>query len=340
LSRALVAVAFTVLLVSPSTSTHSIRLVKSGQAALPSECGADGARCRQRIAFAPGYKMVAYGNYSFAGTPQVNHAIIVVHGTGRNAQGYFAGMMAAANKAGVAANTIVLAPFFQTAEDKPGQDEARWTSDAWKIGEGAQEPAGLSSFAAMDDLVTTLADKSRFPNITNITIIGHSAGAQFAQRYAAFGIAPNLARGVAVNYVVVNPSSYVYLDQARPSNNGTQFTAPAAASCKYDDYKYGLSGRSGYVARLTREQVLMQYASRRITYVQGGSDTVQNGDMDTDCAANMQGPNRLARGANFFTRIRQLLPNAPQDRIVVPDVDHDHDAMFAAPAIRPVLFGA
>ena len=87
---------------------------------------------------------------------------------------------------------------------------------------------------------------------------------QFAQRYAAFGIAPNFARGVAVNFVVVNPSSYVYLDPARPSNNGTQFAAPAATNCKYDDYKYGLGGRSGYVARLTREQVLAHQTAREV----------------------------------------------------------------------------
>jgi len=307
---------------------------------LPAVCRNSGDQCQQKITFTQGWAITAFSNFPFAGSPKVTHAMIVIHGTGRNATKYFTGMLAAADKAGVAANTMVLAPSFKIPQDKPAAGEARWAvNDGWKAGDGAQEPAGYSSYSVIDSLLLTLADKSRFPNLNWITVVGHSAGAQFTQRYAAFGLAPNLATGVKVNFVVANPSSYVYFDQERPTRNGSSFALPNGSDCQYNSYKYGLSGRTGYVAKLTPQQVFQQYASRRITYLNGASDTVQNGDMDTACPAMLEGPNRFVRGADFFARIRQLAPSAPQDRIVVPDTAHDYDAMFAATQAQGVLFG-
>jgi pimeloyl-ACP methyl ester carboxylesterase len=291
------------------------------------------------ITFTQGWAISAFSNFPFAGSSQVTHAMIVIHGTGRNAAKYFAGMLSAADKAGVAANTMVLAPSFKIPQDNPAAGEVRWaTNDGWKAGDGAEEPAGYSSYSVIDSLLMTLADKFRFPNLNWITVVGHSAGAQFTQRYAAFGLAPNVATGVRINFVVANPSSYVYFDQERPASESSSFMVPSGSSCQYNNYKYGLNGRTGYVAKLTPRQVFQQYASRRVTYLNGSSDTVQNGDMDATCPAMLEGPNRFARGAEFFARIRQLAPSAPQDRIVVPGTAHDHDAMFAAPQAQPVLF--
>lgn len=306
---------------------------------LPASCSSQGAQCQQKIIFMPGWKITAFANFPFAGSAQVTHAMIVIHGTGRNAAGYFTGMMNAATKAGVSAHTMVLTPFFKTDQDKPAADEARWTSGGWKIGDAAEKPSGVSSFAVLDALLMTLADKSRFPNLSWVTLVGHSAGAQFAQRYAAFGLAPNVARGLSINFVVANPSSYLYFDQDRPGKNGSAFAVPSGAKCEYNEYKYGMSGRTGYVAKLTPQQAFSQYAARRVTYLQGGADTVQNGDMDAGCEAMLEGPNRLTRGAYYFARVRQLAPSAPHDRIVVPNIAHDHDAMFEAPQAQPVLFG-
>jgi pimeloyl-ACP methyl ester carboxylesterase len=322
--------------VPPAVHPGDVSLVGS---TLPASCAEPGAQCAQHIIFLPGWKLSAYSNFPFAGSAQVTRALIVIHGAGRNAVSTFTGMMTAAGKAGVAQHTMVLAPDFKADGDKPASDEARWSSDGWKEGDAAEKPSGVSSFTVLDKLVTTFSDRSRFPNLTHVTVVGHSAGAQFTQRYAAFGMAPNVTPGIAVNFVVANPSSYVYFDPARPNGDGTRFSVPST-SCKYDDYKYGLGGRSGYVARLTPAQAFQQYASRRVTYLLGGADTVQNGDMDTGCAAALEGPNRLTRGAHYFTRIRQLAPNAPHERIVVPSVAHDHYELFESPLASPVLFGS
>jgi pimeloyl-ACP methyl ester carboxylesterase len=316
----------------------SVHLIKSDSSPLPSSCGADGSGCREMITFASGGKLEAYRNFPFSGSSKVSHAVIVIHGTGRNAAHYYANMLTAATQAGVVTNTLVLAPFFKTSQDSPGGGQLTWTSGGWKIGDAA-ESKGVSSFSVMDDLITTLANKTRFPNLKWITVTGHSAGGQFTQRYAAFGVAPNYVRDTAVDFVVANPSSYTYFDNARPTRDGSQFSVPVDSSCRYDDYKYGLGGRTGYVAKLSPRDALRQFASRRITYLSGGADSVQNGDMDTDCGAMAQGPNRVIRSAYFFERIKQLAPDAPQQRVVVPGVAHDSDGMYQSAQARPVLFG-
>ena len=290
--------------------------------------------CMEELVAPGGWTFTVFGNFPMSGSSAVTNAVIVVHGTGRNARGYFASMMAAAAKSGVAGHTIVIAPWFKTSKDSPGHGEATWSSAAWKIGEGAQSPPGLSSFLVMDEILATLASRQRFPDLRNITLTGHSAGGQFTQRYATFGLAPNVLPGVTIRYVPANPSSYVYFTSARPSG-------VSRSSCAdYDTYKYGMQGRSGYPSQLTPRQALANYAHRDVTIVNGGADTFNNGDLDTNCAAMLQGPNRATRGANFLQYIHTIAPatNSRQTRIVVNGVDHDGDAIFNDPAVRAALF--
>jgi hypothetical protein len=274
-----------------------------------------------------------------AGSAAATHAVVVVHGTGRNAAGYFASVMRAATTAGVVGHTLVIAPWFKTRKDEPDRDEAIWTSDGWKQGDDATKPSGVSSFAVTDHLLTTLADRTRFPNLRWITVSGHSAGGQFAQRYATFGLAPNRLPGISVNFVVANPSSFVYFSSVRPSRTGG-FATPSTSACPgFDNYKYGMAKRSGYVAALTPAQAEQSYASRRVTLLTGGSDTTDNGDEDTTCEAMLEGANRAKRSANYFSYLRTIAPNAPHDRVIIPGVGHDGDAMFTSPLAWPSLFG-
>lgn len=323
----------------PSAAAPEPFIAAASHSPMPSSCSGSNS-CAETVAAPAGWKFTVYRNFPMSGSAAVTRAVIVVHGTGRNAAGYFASVAAAAAKSGVTNDTMVIAPWFKTPEDSPGAGEATWTSAAWKIGDGAQSPKGLSSFLVMDQIIATLADRSRFPNLRDVVVTGHSAGGQFTQRYAAFGLAPNVLRDVHVSYVPANPSSYVYFTTARPTS-GNGFQAPGNSSCSdYDTYKYGLEGRGGYPAKLSATQVLANYTSRQVTIVNGGADTVQNGDMDDDCGANLQGPNRASRGANFVKYIHSVAPRttSSQGRIVVNGVDHDGDAIFNDPAVRYALF--
>jgi pimeloyl-ACP methyl ester carboxylesterase len=288
-----------------------------------------------------------YRNVPLAGSPAITHAVVVIHGILRNPQAYFAAMMAAATNDHADAHTIVVAPWFQTAQDEPGARKPYWIDQpprradtpGWLQGDAAIRPAGLSSFTVMDDLLTTLADPQRFPNLRSITVAGHSAGGQFTQRYAVFGIAPDHLPRVKINYVVANSSSYLYFDSTRPIDDGTRFVVPPAANCPgYDTYKYGLAGRTGYVAALSPAQALTRYLHRQVTIVNGSADTFDNGDEDTTCAAMAQGPHRAARGTYYLAYIQGHHPPAPHDRIVVPGVGHHQGAIFNSPLVAPVLF--
>jgi pimeloyl-ACP methyl ester carboxylesterase len=294
-------------------------------------------RCAEQFTAAPGATLTVYRNYPLAGNSGVTAAVVVVHGTGRNAGGYFARMLEAARLAGVADHTLVAAPRFQT-DDESGRASARWTSGGWKIGDNSVERGGISSFAAMDELLGQLADKNRFPNLTRITVAGHSAGGQFVQRYAATGRAPAQLNGVAVNFVVANPSSYLYPVPERPNRGGTRMVRPNRCS-SYNEYKYGLEDTPPYLLGLTANQVLGNLSTRRVTYLLGADDTEKDSELDTDCGARLQGKNRFQRGTYFFDWIHRTYPNAPSDRIVVPGTAHQGDEMFQSSQARPALFG-
>jgi len=268
--------------------------------------------------------------------------VVVVHGDLRDPVATYVGMLRAATAAGASGHTIIIAPAFQTSADRPGSHGARWKSSGWKDGDDAVRPRGLSSFEVMDEIMRRLADRSRFPELGHIALIGHSAGAQFTQRYAAAGQAPAALNGVPIDFVVANPSSYLYFEPARPDpsdGTGARFTVPST-NCPYDDYKYGLHNRNRYLSQLGDAQIIANYTRRHVTYLQGDADTRQDGLLDTSCAARLQGRNRFQRGTLYFDRMKARYPGAPHTRFVVHAVGHDHDAMFGALEARPVLFGA
>lgn len=298
------------------------------------------SRCAETLTLPDGWDVKVYSNFPMTGSDAVTRAVVVVHGGARHAKQDYQEMMTAAGAdAWADEHTIVLAPWFPTAADEPGSHHAYWDAQGWKIGANAIAPAGLSSFAVMDSLLASLADPQRFPRLTHITMAGHSSGGQFTQRYAAFGQAPNWLHRISFTYAPMNPSSYVYFDAQRPDTHG-MFHLPNEVSCpNYNDYKYGLQARTGYVAELTATQASAQYASRQVTLFNGSQDDYQNGDMDNDCAAMLEGPDRATRGANYVNYIHNRYPNAPHTRVVIAGVGHHSKEMFTSPLAQTALFG-
>jgi pimeloyl-ACP methyl ester carboxylesterase len=277
-----------------------------------------------------------YGTYSLSSSAAVTRAVVVVHGINRNAQDYFRSIARAAADVGGTENTIIVAPHFQIEKDEREDHDVYWTDsgrNSWKDGGGTVEPTGLSSFTVMDEILTMLADKDRFPLLAWITLVGHSAGGQFTQRYAANGRAPDTLRGVTIGYVTANPSSYLYLNPYRPTGENLRESCPG-----YNDYKYGLERRNEYCSVLNDEQIRQQYISRRVTYLLGSADVDQDQDLEMDCAANAQGRTRFQRGRLYYSTIRTFFPSAQHDMVIVPGVGHDHDAMFNSTQGKTAIF--
>jgi hypothetical protein len=145
---------------------------------------------------------------------------------------------------------------------------------------------------------------------------------------------------VPVTYVVSNPSSYAYLDNARPNPDGSDFRAfTDGRNCTtYNQWPYGLEHRTaGYTVRQTDDQLKKQLVSRPVTYLLGEIDILPLGGFDGSCPAMAQGPTRLARGQAFSKYVNQKF-GAKHALTVVPLCGHNARCMFTAEPTLPILF--
>lgn len=317
-----------------------------------------------------------YRTYSLtARNPRVRRALILVHGINRDANHHFRTALAAAFLDGAMEDTVIVAPRFASNSAAPGNEgghctdvlvpaEANWfcenqRPDTWRSGGPDTADAKLSSFDFMDEIVRRLANKRLFPNLHVVVVAGHSAGGQFVGRYEMVGAMQD-SPGTTISYVVANPSSYAYLSGSRPTASALPenisaiapgFRAPPptdppppfeafsdAKNCTgFNDWPYGLNNRSGYMARLSDDQIRKQAAGRPVTYLLGESDILPSGIFDASCPAMAQGPTRLARGLAFAKYMNEM-HGAHHKVLVVPFCGHSARCLFTADAALPVIF--
>jgi pimeloyl-ACP methyl ester carboxylesterase len=271
--------------------------------------------------------------------PAITRALIMVHGAGRDADNYFRTTLAAAFLAGALEDTIVISPRFASRDGKGCADalaanEVNWScsGDSWRSGGVALDNKALTSYDFTDEILRKLARKDVFPKLKAIVVAGHSAGGQYVTRYEMSNKVHDRL-GVPVTYVVSNPSSYAYLDAARPGG-----TAPAGCAA-YDNWPYGIEKRSGYTASVPDGQLKKQLAERPVTYLLGQIDILPLGGFDSSCSAMAQGPTRLARGEAFGKYVNEKY-GAHHSVTVVSLCGHNARCMFTAEAALPIIFPA
>ena len=277
--------------------------------------------------------------------PAITRAVVVVHGSNRNNDHYFKAAADSAVAAGVASEVLVVAPGFRMQEDKPQPNELYWDQEDWWKSGGPSTTAlspQVSSYEVMDRIVAALADRARFPNLRTIVVTGHSAGGQYVQRYAVGTQADRALAGVQLKFVVANPSSYVYLNDQRPRPFANEFWVPPQQPepcAGYDTYKYGLAGRSGYMARLGAPALAAQYRARDVTYLLGASDADANDDgLDKRCGGMLQGRFRLERGINYKAHMDRFFAPHNHRVVLVPLIGHEGDRMYKSVEGQLVLF--
>lgn len=273
--------------------------------------------------------------------PQVDRAVLVLHGRLRDADVYFRSALKAQAAAGPAGQTaLMIAPQFLAKTDVKAfdlpSDILRWTLTSWQGGEDALGPKPVSSFAALDAILAHLADRRLFPRLREVVVAGHSGGGQVVQRYAIAGKGESTlaAMGIGVRYVVANPSSYAYFSAKRPA-------AEIAASCPgFDDWKYGMQARPSYLASPASDTLEKTYTARRVIYLLGTEDTDPNHPaLDKTCMAEAQGPYRLARGEAYVSTMRQRNGGTPRHSLwLVQGVGHNGDKMLTSPCGLAALF--
>jgi len=268
--------------------------------------------------------------------PDVTRALIIFHGKLRNADVYYASGKKAVATAKADKYTIVIAPQFLQAEDAnafhlpPGI--LRWAGEGWAGGEDAAGPAPISSYTAIDAILARLANRTLFPNLTEVIVGGHSAGGQVVQRYAVVGRGETeLTKvGVHVRYVVANPSSYVYFSADRPLANGGFGPYEGRKCSGYDKWKYGVNDPPPYVGDISFTTMEATYAKRDVIYLLGDKDIDPNHPvLDKTCMGEAEGAYRLQRGTDYFRYMQMRHPvGLTQQLWIVPGVAHDGDGMF------------
>lgn len=282
--------------------------------------------------------------------PGIVRAVIVLHGRLRNADDYYRTAQRAraeAEAAGVdPAGTLLIAPQFLSTVDMRAHDAPpdllSWNDNAWMGGADAVTGAPVSAYAVLDVIARRLADKQRFPNLKTIVFAGHSGGAQVLQRYAIASETPDSLekQGIAVRFVVASPSSYAYFDALRPGADGAPATFDAARCPGFDTWKYGMEARPGFMLGRTPAQLEARYAQRRIVYLVGGvDDNPASASLDKTCAAQAQGPQRLARAQGFFRYMQTRHPvGLNQEFHIVPGVGHDGARMLTSACALKTMF--
>jgi pimeloyl-ACP methyl ester carboxylesterase len=286
------------------------------------------------------------GNGPLRPDTDVRRLLIMIHGTGGDACGYAAVGVEAAQLAGELHDTLVVVPRFITHDDPAAEhepDRLYWTTGGWKPGANSRDtpharPWRMSSFAVVDDLVRTSA--AVLPNLEDTVIAGHSAGGQFANRYAASTRVAGDAR-----FVVANPSSYLYLDARR--FDGNRFVVPHEeildACPDYDTYRYGMNGLYAYLRAVGPERLHAQFGDREVAYLLGENDNNPAATaLDTRCAARIQGEHRLERGQRYHASLAHLYDASIHDRhtlTTVPGAGHGARSTYTSPKGRAVLFG-
>ncbi|MGZ2744800.1 hypothetical protein [Burkholderia stagnalis] len=228
--------------------------------------------------------------------------LVVFHGVQRNGAAYRDHAIPLAERL----CAIVVAPRF---------DAARFPRDVYQYG-GASAAHGLSRDPRQPRaLVAPLVGWARRASgmaAPRVVLLGHSAGAQFLDRVAAYG-APDVDR-----IVIANPSTWVM---------------PSVA----DAAPFGFGGLG---AAHDADDALRAYLAQPITVLLGTADT-GNRHLVHGRMADAQGPTRHARGLHAFQAARAAAESrgwAFGWRLVeVPGVGHDATRMFASPEAREAV---
>lgn len=146
-------------------------------------------------------------------------------------------------------------------------------------------------------------------------LIGHSAGAQFLVRLAAYQ--PGEARRI----VAGNAGSLLF-----PSRDHT--------------FGYGLGGLP---PELSDDAMLRRYFAAPLTLYLGTADTTPRRRFDASEAGMKQGPHRLARNQAAFA-LAETMAKARGwifnwRKVETPGIEHDAARMFAAKEVADALFG-
>ena len=273
--------------------------------------------------------------------PGIRRAVVIVHGKKRNAQNYFDAVSRLAAEEGRSSDTLVMALQFLTRADVVAHQLSGnvlyWDTEGWKHGLKSLNGSRISSFEVLDQMLQRLIEYN--PNLEQIVVAGHSAGAEFVQKHAAARRLDVSAWKGQLHYVVTNPGSYMYLNGDRPADT---------RACKqtFNDYRYGIEhNRLEYFSGTSPDSLWKKFAEFPVTLLLGSEDTDES-EGDRSCPAMAQGKHRFERGQEFYRLTAQglsLVPGVTPSKFrlrIIPHVGHEFERMWDSRCGRDLLFGS
>lgn len=233
--------------------------------------------------------------------------LVVFHGVARNADVY-------------RDQAIPMAERFGAVVVAPRLDEVRFPEE-WYQRAGLLDASGRAAppeqwmFNVVPAIVAEIRTRERKPALPYY-LIGHSAGAQFLVRLAAY--LPGEARRI----VAGNAGSLLFPSREHP-------------------FGYGLGGLP---PELSDETMLKRYFAAPLTLYLGTGDVTPKKRFDASEAAMRQGPHRYGRNLAGFELARTLAAERGWSfnwrKVETPGIEHDAGRMFAAQEVEDALFGS
>lgn len=233
------------------------------------------------------YKIPVYMNHDVNQVnrnSEIKHVYIIQHGNLRNGLDYYCGSINAVKSSLNHSTTLILGMQFLIDNDTcwsnpysaPIKIDIKngyacnvpvFTSEGWKDGH-LSKTHDIFSYEVFNMIIDYLGNDETFPSIRTITVFGFSAGAQVVLRYAMMPLFSVSNVDLHINYVISDPSSFLYLNTVRPnvySNSG--FSMPDSTwlyswndslltnnfskwsnECEnFNSWRYGFEKLSGYV---------------------------------------------------------------------------------------------
>lgn len=233
-------------------------------------------------------------------------------------------------------NVVIMSPVFLTPEDgKIAKDDLRFNRQGWSVAGVNRAPKhikGISSFDAVDHLVSRLLDRKEYPNLRDLVVVGFSMGGQAALRYSMF----KKVNDERMRFWIGSPGKYTYLSTRRPTDT---------SDCKdYDKWPFGINAhhtlpkyvRSSLKSK-GREGLISDFRGLEVHYYFGMND---NGGQSKECTHNVQGRNRLQRGAYWIIGLSQHEGGFPASHKTsyIDGTAHDPYPVIANPASYKYIF--
>jgi hypothetical protein len=307
--------------------------------------------CKATLDINAAGKLEFYRNYDLAtDNSSITKLVVMSHGVGRNFGLAFARMMVVYSSPSDSTSTLIVAPHFQADLDKPAPGFLYWSVNGWASGNDSLDPSHLSSYDAVDSLITQIASGGHFPNLREIIVTGLSAGGQLTDRFAAGSSVENLFPNIHFRYVIASPSSYLYFDENRwVPGTSFKFAPPSNPACVFNSYRYGLDGRNRYMSKKSANQIIADFRSRDIVIMVGDQDDAtaapnppipadpkDGADLDVSCAGELEGPSRLERAQVFKAYLDFSFPEAQHPLIIGTGIAHQL-RLYSSPNAQPWL---